>query len=118
MGVAVHCLQPRCRGLCYGRHERSDGATLALIAISVHTTPPHGAAHPLELKVDGGPVPNGDHELICRCINGKCGRSREARYMIPLEMAAACAIAFHAEHEGHEMELWLDGKKIHPPEKS
>lgn len=114
--LSVRCLQPRCKGLSYGRAE-GGGAELALLAIAVHTTPPHGAAHPLELLVNGAPIPErGEHVLTCRCVNGKCERPRELTYRIPLELAAACAIAFHAVHEGHPLELWLDGKLIHPPE--
>jgi hypothetical protein len=108
-------MQPRCKGLSYGRGE-GGGAVLALLALAVHTSPPHGAQHPLELRVNGGPVPEGDRELRLLCTNGTCAHQREFTYRVPLEMAAACAIAFHAIHEGHSFSMWLDGALIHPPE--
>lgn len=90
----------------------------AVVVLACHTNPPHGAAHPLEVQVDGGPIPqDGKHTLRLVCTNGACDRlgGREWVYRVQPELTGACAIAFHAIHEGHSFELYWDGVRLHPP---
>jgi hypothetical protein len=91
---------------------------LALLALVSHTAPPHGSGHPIELQVNGGPVPEeGTHELRIVCTQPGCDRlgGSEATYRVDAALTGACAIAFHAVHEGHALVLFWDGKQIHPP---
>ncbi len=97
-----------------------DAWKLQLLALVSHTTYPHGNGHPIELRVNGEPVPEtGQHEFRVVCVHPGCDRAPvDTTYRIQPEFAGACAIAFHAVHEGHALELYWDGKKIHPAEET
>ncbi len=55
-----------------------------------------------------------DVELEVRCLEERCRRSRLYRATVPLELVSALAIAFHANHEGHPLELVIDGQRFAP----
>lgn len=123
MRLDTYCRFPKCQRLggSYA-HPASlnDGGpyVLQLLALVSHTSWPHGNGHPIELQVNGGPVPEeGEHELRVVCVHEHCDRpgGREAKYRIKPEFAGAVTIAFHAVHEGHALELYWDGVRIHPP---
>lgn len=78
----------------------------ALVTIA-HNTVPHHQNHRLA-TVRGA----GQHELVVRCV--AC-RGREVTHRgVPLALVGALTLCFHAEHEGHPLELLLDGKRLHP----
>lgn len=123
MRLDTYCRFPKCERLggilAHPAHlDDGDGWQLQLLALVSHTSYPHGNGHPIELQIDGGPVPEGDHEFRVVCTHPGCDREggTEAVYRIDAALAGAVAIAFHAVHEGHSLALYWDGRKIHPPE--
>ena len=115
MKLSVFCRQPRCKGVEAARMADGNAYQLALLVLASHTMPPHGNSHPLEIKVDDGPVPEGKHELKLCCINPICAHPREIIYRVDKEFTGACAIAFHSIHEGHAFTMHWDGAQLHPP---
>lgn len=125
MRLNTYCRFPKCErqgGILAHPASMADGDAyhLQLLALVSHTTYPHGNGHPIELEVDGGPVPEtGKHEFRIVCTHPGCDRHPlDTTYRIEPEFAGACAIAFHAVHEGHSLELYWQGKKIHPAEET
>jgi hypothetical protein len=125
MRLDTYCRFPRCERLG-GRYahpaemDQGDANQLQLLALVTHTSWPHGNGHPIELKVNGGPVPeDGQIDFRIVCTHQQCDRPNKDRtYKIRPEFAGAVAIAHHAEHEGHSLAIYWDGKQIHPPEES
>lgn len=122
MRLDTFCRFPKCQraggSLAHPAHlEDGDGWLLQLLALVSHTTWPHGACHPIELQVNGGPVPrDGEREFRIVCTHPGCDRGvTDAIYKVRPEFFGAVAIAFHAEHEGHPLRLLVDGVQIHPP---
>lgn len=122
MRLDTYCRFHRCQKsggeLAHPAHMDDGGPyTLQLLALVSHTSWPHGNGHPIGLKVNGGPVPEeGEHEFRIVCTHPGCDRApQDVTYRIDAAFAGACAIAFHAVHEGHSLALYWDGKQIHPP---
>lgn len=122
MILDVHCDFHKCQRagglLAHPAHmDDGDAWQLALLALVSHTSWPHGNGHPIRLMINGGPMPEGSHELRIVCTHPGCDRpgGATAIYRIDAALTGAVTIAFHAIHEGHSLMLFWDGKQIHPP---
>lgn len=81
--------------------------------LNLHTSPPH-VNHPLYILVDGeGSVSDeGEHEIMIRCL--QCDGSQpyhKAAHRAPLALVGALTLMLHTRHEGHPIELTVDGMK-------
>lgn len=92
--------------------ETSDPETIGILILATHATAPHSGNHRLEIRVNNGPPPDGDHDLVVRCLYEGCGtETKEKRWRCPKWIASGLVNVMHAEHEGHRLEVLLDGKR-------
>lgn len=112
MRVAVICEQ--CGGGEVGSCETDDARVLELLLIAAHSSA-HPAQHKLTVKIDGGSAPMGQHELLLRCLNEECrNEPRGVKVMTQPALYGVHAMCFHSHHEGHPIEVFLDGRQIVP----
>lgn len=81
--------------------------------LNLHTSPPH-VNHALYIQVDGeeSVKDEGEHEIIIRCL--QCDGSQpyhKAVHRAPMELVGALTLMLHTRHEGHPLELTVDGRK-------
>jgi hypothetical protein len=78
----------------------------------------HGGDHPSPCVVHID-APEGGHALVLRCrlARENCGRPQESRHQVPPYLIGAMTLAFHSAHEGHPLEIELDGQVIYPAPK-
>lgn len=79
----------------------------------------HGGEHPSPCVVHIGAPPGGGHALALRCQLKPevCGRPQVSRHRVPPYLIGAMTLAFHSAHEGHPLEIELDGQVIYPAPK-
>ena len=108
-----------CDGKVVARTESNDPHVLGLLMMVAHASPPHNAPHALSVRINGAPMQAGSVKVRFVCLAGDCANkplpARDITYEVPRELAAVVGISFHSVHEGHALEVWHDGVRIHPP---
>jgi len=107
----------RCKpcGLVIGELERPTlgelGAELAAVLVGCHARHPH-CRHELELEIGGDVArlpgasePLVELELVC-LGDGQKFHTRAPRWLV-----GALTLVFHTSHEGHPLELVVDGRR-------
>ncbi len=81
-------------------------------AVACHTLFPH-AKHKLAFTIDGQPLLGdmGQVEVLVKCLQPRCIIA-ETRATVDRIYVNSVVLAHHAAHEGHPLELWVDGKLI------
>ncbi len=101
-----------CGGVEVGRVDTdSASAPYALQAalIACHAGE-HRSPHRLVPVMETG---SPDVEFVIRCVLPECGQPhKEERWSVPLALVGACAIGFHTHHEGHPIEMSIDGRPL------
>src|SRR5687767_6452614 len=114
MKLTVIC--ETCNNMEVGRCESDDPQLLGALIVSCHASSPHSGNHKLIGKIDGMENINSSVNLHIKCIGPNCGAARkEVQYSTLMALVSALTIAFHTEHEGHPLQIVIDGKQIHPP---
>ena len=113
MKVSIFC--ETCGNVEIAKFNDIDPSLLGAVIVSCHATQPHCGNHKLVISTDSLVKGNNSHELYIKCTGPSCGSFiKEVRYTTYLELMSALTIAFHTEHEGHPLEIWCDGAKLHP----
>jgi hypothetical protein len=99
--------------------ESDDPQAVGILLVACHATNPHSGNHRLKpiIGTSSAPLPDQarEIELKCICRHPGCPAPQPVNYKVPAYIASAMVISHHAQHEGHPLEIWLEGKKIHPP---
>lgn len=114
MRLSVIC--ETCGGLEVASCEHDDPRLLEGMLVAAHSWG-HTQFHRMRAQVNGVLIGDaGDASFTLRCLNPECrNEPREYKARGPMSLAGVFTIAFHTHHEGHPFELYVDGKKIHPP---
>jgi len=113
VNLAVHC--DTCEKLLGETRTEDVNSPLATAFLALaHFTLPHSASHKLRLLIDGRDLQalDGEHHIELRCLHAQCAHrhDRIASTTAPAWLVSAMAIVFHASHEGHPLQLIVDGK--------
>lgn len=100
-----------CGGALLGCTSHDDTRALETLLLACHAA--HTAPHRLAVQIDGKEPPEGDHDLVVRCLLPECGqRTKEVRCKTPMALVNTHFLSFHTNHEGHAVEAELDGVVI------
>lgn len=80
------------------------------ILMMVHCAMPHSGHHALEAKVDGVEIGSaGPVDVTVKCLFQHCAGKPPSVFKVPREWVTAALLLHHTQHEGHPMELTVDG---------
>jgi hypothetical protein len=85
------------------------------LLVASHASKPH-CSHKLDLLVDGINIVKltGVVQLSVKCLGPGCKTKPAREVRTRPEYVGALVIAYHTDHEGHPLEVAVDGKKVHP----
>jgi hypothetical protein len=77
----------------------------------------HHTGHRLQLKNGDGTTwwaGEGGHRVELTCLQPVCGAPKSALYeSVPSYLIGAVVVIHHSYHEGHPLELKVDGRLLH-----
>lgn len=120
----LYCVQCKRQLGSYCTDDDAFSQQIETAILSAHATAPHSASHSLQIRdpasvsaqevaeprVDGhgcdAPPLSAVADLHVECLMPNCKRTKTMEVKrVPIYLVNACAIAFHASHEGHRFRL-------------
>lgn len=110
MRLSIYCERCECEVSAF---DGDDARALEAVLVACHSQ--HPSPHRLTVRMAGAAPPAGPHLLELRCVLPECGHEpRRVSVKTPMELVGMHTISFHTHHEGHAIEIKIDGAVVHP----